>query len=202
MKSALFSISIILLLGVGFLFIMQSSAQSESLPEKNDATIYSFQMTDITGAPLPLSSFKNKAVLIVNVASKCGFTTQYKDLEQLYKQYKDKGLVILGVPANNFMGQEPGTNKEIQNFCQLSYGVDFPMCEKVSVKGKDIAPLYVYLTKENSNKKTQGAISWNFNKFLIDKNGHVYSRYGSSVLPTSSEIVRDIEAILNETPAK
>ena len=169
--------------------------------EKNDPGIYAFQLLDITGAELPLSTFKNKVVLIVNVASKCGFTSQYKALESLYAQYKDQGLVILGMPANNFMGQEPGSNKEIQSFCQLTYGVKFPMSEKISVKGPDICPLYRYLTEESSNKKTHGAISWNFNKFLIDKTGHVYSRYGSSISPTSADIIRDIELLLKKSSA-
>ncbi|MSR89130.1 MAG: glutathione peroxidase [Candidatus Margulisbacteria bacterium] len=196
MKSVIFGISAIIIIGVIFLLKSQKNIYAESFSEKNDPGIHQFQLTDITGKPMPLSVFKNNVVLIVNVASKCGFTSQYKELEDLYTKYKEKGFVVIGVPANNFVWQEPGSNKEIQSFCQLTYGVQFPMSEKVSVKGKDISPLYRYLTQENSNKKTQGAISWNFNKFLIDRSGRVYSRYASKTSPQSKEIIKDIESLL------
>lgn len=196
MKLVIFGTITLIVVALVFFLKPQKNIYAESFSEKNDPGIYKFQLTDITGKPMPLSQFKNKVVLIVNVASKCGFTSQYKELEDLYVKYKEKGFIIIGVPANNFLGQEPGSNKEIQSFCQLTYGVQFPMSEKVSVKGKDISPLYRYLTQENSNKKTQGTISWNFNKFLIDKSGHVYSRYASTTSPQSKNIIKDIESLL------
>ena len=130
-------------------------------------SIYDFTMDNIKGEPVELSQYKGKVVLIVNTASKCGFTYQYDGLEELYQTYQDSGLVILGFPANNFLKQEPGTNEEIAEFCRLNYGVTFPMFSKISVKGEDIHPLYQYLTSKETNPEFEGNISWNFNKFLI-----------------------------------
>src|SRR5882757_2234451 len=134
--------------------------------------IYEFTLNSIDGAPAPLSTYKGKVVLLVNVASKCGYTPQYAGLEKLYEKYKGKGFVIVGVPANNFGGQEPGTNEEIKTFCSRNYNVTFPMMSKVSVKGKDQTALYTYLTGQ-----TGGDIQWNFTKFLIDKKGNIVSRF-------------------------
>src|SRR5947209_5182591 len=128
------------------------------------SSVHEFSLPSIDGAPAPLSSYKGKVVMVVNVASKCGYTPQYAGLEKLYEKYKDKGFVIVGVPANNFGGQEPGTNEEIKTFCSRNYNVTFPMMSKVSVKGADKTPLYQYLTDA-----TGGDIKWNFTKFLIDK---------------------------------
>ena len=147
----------------------------------------------ITGDTTDLKAFEGKVVLIVNVASKCGFTKQYAGLEELYKKYEDKGLVVIGFPANNFGGQEPGTNEEIQNFCQMNFGVTFPMMAKVSVKGKDIHPLFDYLT-EKSN--LPGEIKWNFSKFLLDRKGNLVARWDSPVEPMSDEITKKIEELL------
>ncbi|MCO5247815.1 MAG: glutathione peroxidase [Chitinophagales bacterium] len=134
-------------------------------------------MTDIDGKEVSLSDFKGKVILIVNVASKCGNTPQYEGLENLYRQYKDKNFVILGFPANNFLGQEPGTNAEIKQFCTLNYNVTFPMFSKISVKGKDIHPLYLYLTNKAFNGVIDAPVTWNFQKFLIDKNGHIVASF-------------------------
>ena len=156
--------------------------------------VYDFTLNTIDGAPAPLSSFKGKVVLLVNVASQCGYTPQYAGLEKLYEKYKDQGLVIVGVPANNFGAQEPGTNEEIKSFCSRTYHVTFPMMSKVSVKGADKTPLYQYLTDTSS--KTGGEIKWNFTKFLIDKNGNVINRFESAVTPESADLVKAVEEAL------
>ena len=133
-------------------------------------------------------------MLLVNVASKCGYTPQYKGLQALYKKYESKGLVILGFPANNFGSQEPGTNAEIQTFCSRTYSVTFPMFAKISVKGADQAPLYQYLTDKKANPETGGEIGWNFTKFLVDRNGKIVARFDSKIEPESSEVTKAIEA--------
>src|SRR3954464_7818722 len=155
------------------------------------STVYDFTLNSIDGAPTPLSTFKGKVVLLVNVASKCGYTPQYAGLEKLYEKYKDQGLVLVGVPANNFGSQEPGTNEEIKTFCSRNYNVTFPMMSKVSVKGEDKTPLYQYLTSAAG-----GEIKWNFTKFLIDKKGVIASRFESAVTPESAEMNRAIEQAL------
>jgi glutathione peroxidase len=160
-------------------------------------SIYDFTLNSIDGAPAPLSSYKGKVVLLVNVASKCGFTPQYAGLEKLYEKYKDRGFVIVGVPANNFGAQEPGTNEEIKTFCSRNYNVTFPMMSKVSVKGADKTPLYQYLTDAQANPKTGGEIKWNFTKFLIDRKGNIASRFDSAVTPESGEMTTAIEQALS-----
>ena len=160
------------------------------------STIHEFTLNSIDGQPTPLAQFKGKAVLLVNVASRCGFTPQYAGLEALYQNYKDKGLVVLGFPANNFLWQEPGTNEEIKAFCSTKYRVTFPMFAKVSVKGGNQAPLYQFLTGKKANPSTGGAVGWNFTKFLADRNGKVIARFGSKVAPESPELVKAIEAAL------
>ena len=159
-------------------------------------SIYDFTMKDIDGNDVKLEQFKGKAILIVNVASKCGFTSQYEGLQKIYSQYKDQDFVILGFPANNFMRQEPGTNEEIKQFCSLNYNVTFPMFSKISVKGKDIDPLYKFLTEKETNPEFFGDISWNFNKFLVDQEGKIVARFGSRVKPESEEMIQAIEKIL------
>ena len=161
------------------------------------STIHEFTLNSIDGQPTPLAQFKGKAVLIVNVASRCGFTPQYVGLEAVYQKYKDKGLVVLGFPANNFLWQEPGTNEEIKAFCSTKYRVTFPMFAKVSVKGGNQAPLYQFLTDKKANPSTGGAVAWNFTKFLADRNGKVIARFGSKVAPESPELVKAIEAALS-----
>ena len=160
------------------------------------SSVHDFTLNSIDGKPSPLADYKGKVVLLVNVASKCGYTPQYAGLEKLYEQYKDKGFVIIGVPANNFGGQEPGTNEEIKTFCNRTYNVSFPMMSKVSVKGDDKTPLYQYLTDTSANAQTGGEIKWNFTKFLVDKNGKVIARFESKVTPSSPELVSAVEKAL------
>jgi glutathione peroxidase len=160
------------------------------------SSVYDFTLNSIDGAATPLSSFKGKVVLLVNVASKCGFTPQYAGLEKLYESYKDKGFVIVGVPANNFGKQEPGSNEEIKTFCSRNYNVTFPMMSKVSVKGEDTTPLYQYLTDKSANPTTGGEIKWNFTKFLIDKKGNVINRFEPAVTPEAAELVKALDAAL------
>lgn len=152
-------------------------------------TIYDFKVTALDGGKLDLSAYKGKKMLIVNTASKCGFTPQYADLEDLYKKYQGK-LVIVGFPANNFGDQEPGSNSEIKEFCLKNYGVTFPMAEKVSVKGKDIHPLFKYLTEEAGKLGVEDPIKWNFTKFLVDEKGRLIAVFESKVKPTSEEITK------------
>ena len=158
--------------------------------------IYDFTMRDIDGKNVSLSAFKGKVLLIVNVASKCGFTGQYEGLEKLYTTYTNRGFVVLGFPANDFLGQEPGTEAEIKSFCTLTYGVTFPMFAKISVKGKDIHPLYAFLTSKETNPNFGGAISWNFNKFLIGRDGAIVGRFGSRTKPDDKELVAAVEKAL------
>src|ERR1700683_1495540 len=153
--------------------------------------IYTFTLNSIDGRPAPLADYKGKVVLVVNVASQCGYTPQYSALEATYEKYKDQGLVILGFPANNFGAQEPGTNEEIKTFCTRKYSVTFPMYSKISVKGADIAPLYEYLTTS-----TGGDIKWNFTKFLIGKDGAIVTRFESKVKPDDPEVTAAIEKAL------
>jgi len=156
-------------------------------------SIYDFTINSIDGAAKPLSELKGKVVLIVNVASRCGYTPQYAGLEALYEKYKDQGFVIVGVPANNFGAQEPGTNEEIKTFCTRKYNVTFPMMAKVSVKGDDIAPLYQYLTSTQG-----GEVKWNFTKFLIGKDGKVAERFEPKVTPDAPEVAAAIERALQQ----
>src|SRR6202790_320934 len=144
------------------------------------SSIYEFTLPSIDGKPLPLANFKGKVVLVVNVASRCGYTPQYSALESLYEKYKGQGFVIVGFPANNFGAQEPGTNEEIKTFCTRKYSVTFPMYSKISVKGDDQAPLYAYLTKE-TGAGIAGDIKWNFTKFLVDRDGKVVERFEPAV---------------------
>jgi glutathione peroxidase len=163
---------------------------------QNVKSIHEFSLNDIDGNPVSLSEFKGQAILLVNVASKCGYTYQYEGLQTLYETYQDRGFVILGFPANNFMNQEPGSNADIKSFCSLEYGVDFPMFEKISVKGKDKHPLYVYLTDKSMHPETGGEITWNFNKFLINGEGQVVDRFATNVDPDDPKLISAVEALL------
>lgn len=157
------------------------------------APFYSFTMKSLEGKDVPLSAYEGKVVMVVNTASFCGYTPQYKDLETIYKQYKDKGFIVLGFPANDFGKQEPGKDEDIAAFCERNYGVSFPMFSKISVKGKEIHPLYHYLTAETQFKEE---IGWNFTKFLVDKNGAVVAKFPSKTKPTEKEVLAAIEALL------
>ena len=162
------------------------------------SSVLDFSLKSIEGKPAPLSAYKGKVLLVVNVASKCGFTPQYEGLEATYRHYKDQGLVILGFPANNFMGQEPGTDAEIQQFCKNKYDVTFPMYSKISVKGDDKADLYKFLTDKGANPATGGEIKWNFTKFLIGRDGKVVARFEPAVKPDSPEVISAIESALKK----
>jgi glutathione peroxidase-family protein len=153
-------------------------------------TIYDFVVNDIDGKERSLSEFAGKVLLIVNVASKCGFTPQYKNLQALYARHKERGFEILGFPANDFGRQEPGTDADIKSFCNTTYGVTFPMFSKISVKGKDIHPLYAFLTEKESNPQFPGKITWNFNKFLVDRKGSIVARFDSKDDPLGDKIPR------------
>lgn len=165
--------------------------------EKPVPAALNFTMNSLDGKPVNLSKYQGKVVLMVNVASKCGYTPQYKALQALHEKYKDKGLAILGFPANNFGEQEPGSDKDIAEFCKQNYGVTFDMFAKVSVKGDDICPLYKYLTtSEEIDEKHRGEVKWNFEKFLLDRNGNVVNRFRSKVAPDSEEMIKAIEVEL------
>lgn len=159
-------------------------------------SIYDFNMTDIDGKEVGLGTYTGKVLLIVNVASKCGFTPQYEGLQKLYETYKDKGFVILGFPANEFGGQEPGTDEEIKQFCTERYHVTFPMFSKIVVKGKAQHPLYAFLTGKETDPEFAGDIGWNFNKFLIGKDGRIVARFGSPDKPDSEKLVKAVEDTL------
>jgi glutathione peroxidase len=159
--------------------------------------VLAFKMKGIDGKEVDLSQYQGKVVLIVNVASKCGYTPQYKGLEALYEKYKDQGLVVLGVPANDFLKQEPGTDAEIAKFCTDKYGVTFPMLAKVpTIVGADKVPLYKQLTSTDSNPKFGGEIKWNFTKFLIARNGDIVNRFEPGIKPESANVVKAVEAEL------
>jgi glutathione peroxidase len=153
------------------------------------SSIHSFKVTALSGETIDFSKFKGKKIMIVNTASKCGNTPQYAELEQLYEKYKDK-LVVIGFPANNFKGQEPGTNAEIQEFCKKNYGVTFPMAEKVSVKGEDIAPIFQYLVEEAKTMGIEDPIKWNFTKFLLDEDGKLITVIHNKTKPMSEEVLK------------
>lgn len=160
------------------------------------ASVHDYTLPSIEGKPAPLAQYKGKVALIVNVASQCGFTPQYSGLQKLYEKYQDRGFVVLGFPANNFGGQEPGSNEEIRQFCSRRYSVTFPMYAKISVKGSDQAPLYRYLTDRQAHPETGGDVKWNFTKFLVDGDGRVIGRFEPSVAPESPELVQAIEKAL------
>ncbi len=169
---------------LGLLAMLASSAFAAS-------SVHEFSLPSIDGAAAPLSAYKGKVLLIVNVASQCGYTPQYAGLEKLYESYKNRGLVVVGFPANNFGAQEPGTNEEIKTFCSRNYNVTFPMYSKISVKGDDQAPLYKFLTDTTGSE-----IQWNFTKFLVDGNGKVIARFESKVTPDAPELVGAVEKAL------
>ncbi len=157
-------------------------------------TLHDFTVKNIDGSDYKLSQLKGKKVMVVNVASKCGLTPQYEELQALYNKYKDQNFVIVGFPANNFMGQEPGTNAEIKEFCTSQFGVTFPMMEKISVKGKDIHPLYVWLTLKSQNGVMDSEVKWNFQKYLIDENGNFVDFLSPREKPNSEKVTKWLES--------
>ncbi len=159
-------------------------------------SVYDFTVKDIDNKDVSLGQYKGKVLLVVNVASLCGHTPQYADLEALYEKYKDKGLVVMGFPENDFMGQEPGSNAEIKQFCTTKYSVKFPMFSKIDVKGKGIAPLYAYLTQKSENGVIDAKVTWNFQKFLVGKDGKVITSFEPSKKVTEADVVKAIETAL------
>ncbi len=183
---------IVILSAVAFLQSCTNQKSEKSVAKTQEMmgkTIYDFQVESLDGGKINFADYKGKKILIVNTASECGFTPQYKDLEELQNTYKDK-LVIVGFPANNFGGQEPGTNAEIATFCEKNFGVTFPMAAKVSVKGDDIAPIFKYLTEKELNGVKNSSILWNFTKFLVDENGTLIDSFASTTKPTSESITK------------
>lgn len=167
--------------------------QSKTNVTMEKQTIYQFKVEDLSGKTFDFSTLKGKKIMIVNTASKCGLTPQYKDLEAIYQQYKDKGFVVVGFPANNFASQEPGTNEEIAAFCQLNYGVTFPMMDKISVKGKDMHEVYQFLTQKSKNGLEDSEVGWNFQKYLLNEKGELEKVISSRTLPTDPEVVNWIK---------
>jgi glutathione peroxidase len=161
-----------------------------------DKSVYDYTLNSIDGQAASFGAYKGKVLMVVNVASRCGYTPQYSALESVYEKYKDRGFVIVGVPANNFGAQEPGTNEEIKTFCTRKYNVQFPMMSKVSVKGADTTPLYQYLTDASLHPKTGGEIKWNFTKFLVDRNGNMVARFEPDVTPDAPPVIAAIEKAL------
>lgn len=180
----------------GFRFALLLFAASMLMPAAN--SVHDFTMKSIDGRSVPLSTYKGKVLLIVNVASKCGYTPQYKALEAVYRKYKDRGLVVMGFPANDFLWQEPGTDAEIATFCKRDYDVTFPMFSKISVLGSGKAPLYGYLTSDAAGKATSGMIKWNFTKFLIGPDGKPVARFGPGTEPDAAEVTAAIEQALGK----
>lgn len=172
------------------------NAPVQEAPKKEESTVLQFKMESLDGKEVDLSKYKGKVTMIVNTASKCGNTKQYADLQKLHEKYAEKGLAILGFPANEFGKQEPGSNEEIGEFCQKNYGVKFDMFSKIVVKGEGKAPLYQYLTSAETNPQFPGEISWNFEKFLIGRDGKIAARFAPKVKPESPEVIAAIEAEL------
>ena len=181
------------LIGVLLIVLPIFSCYAETKQQERDKTIYDFSVKTIDGQEQSLSHYKGNVVLIVNVASKCGFTPQYKGLQELYNKYKNRGFVVLGFPCNQFLSQEPGTNDEIKHFCSINYGVTFPMFDKIDVNGDTAHPLYKYLTSAKGGFITD-SIKWNFTKFLIDRKGTVVKRYPPQTAPENME--EDIKKLL------
>jgi len=177
------------LLIISIFFFSCSQSKNAGIPkdQAKQEDIYQFKVPGLEGDEIDFSSFKGKKILVVNTASECGYTPQYKELEELYRKYKDK-LMVVGFPANNFGDQEKGTNEEIKAFCQKNYGVTFPMAAKISVKGSDIAPIYHWLTSKEQNGVLDADVKWNFNKFLLDENGKLVAYFPSKITPMSVEI--------------
>jgi glutathione peroxidase len=188
---------------ISMILALSACGMSNKAPKEekqvNDATstpsktIYDFKVTDINGETFDFSTLKGKKIMIVNTASKCGLTPQYEQLEEVYKQYKDTNFVIVGFPANNFMSQEPGSDKDIAEFCVKNYGVSFPMMSKISVKGSDMHELYVYLTQKKLNGLEDSDVKWNFQKYLIDESGKLAKVIDPRTLPNDPEIINWIE---------
>jgi glutathione peroxidase len=180
----------IVLFSLGLLLLLACKSDSS----EDTQLIYQFKVTDLYGEPFDFSTLKGKKIMIVNTASKCGLTPQYEDLEKLYKEYKDKDFIIIGFPANDFMKQEPGSSKEIAEFCTKNYGVTFPMMEKISVKEKEMAPIYKFLTTKSLNGLEDSKVKWNFQKYLIGKDGKLEKVIDPTTKPYDEEIINWINS--------
>ncbi len=194
MKKILIGVVVVLTVSAAMLFLVKANVST--VEKGKGKTVYDFTMKDTGGKDVKLEQFRGKVVMLVNVASKCGYTPQYDGLQKIYEQYKDQGFVILGFPANNFGAQEPGTNEEIVEFCRINYGVKFPVFSKISVKGDDKHPLYKYLTEPATNPDFSGEIKWNFNKFLIGRDGKIIARFESADKPEDAKVTGAIEGAL------
>lgn len=181
-------------LGLLSLMSLLSFAQTKTTKTMESTSIYQFKVKDIKGNEFDLASLKGKKVMIVNTASECGLTPQYKQLEELFKVYKNSNFVIIGFPANNFGAQEPGSNEQIASFCSLNYGVTFPMMSKISVKGDDMHPLYHFLTEKSKNGLQDSEVKWNFQKYLIDEKGHLVQVVDPRTLPNDESIIKWIKS--------
>jgi glutathione peroxidase len=191
-------ISVVLMGIIASIYALVSGGSKITYDTKGNTTIYQFTMNTLDGKPKKLSEYEGKVLLVVNVASKCGLTPQYAEIEKFYEQYKDLGLVVLGFPANNFLRQEPGSSEQIAEFCQKNYGVTFDMFEKISVKGEDIHPLYQFLTSKSLNGTTDAEVKWNFQKFLIGKDGKVVTSFSPKTLVYDAEVVTAVETELKK----
>jgi len=196
MKRTLTSVLAATIVGAAVLAISVTNNITAASSGEKMTSIYDFTLKDIDHKEVNLGQYRGKVVMVVNVASRCGFTPQYEGLQKTYLKYKDRGFVILGFPANNFMSQEPGTDEEIKTFCSTKYSVTFPIFSKISVKGEDMHPLYKFLTSKETNPEFGGDIKWNFNKFLVDRNGKVIARFEPAVKPESDPVVQAIEKAL------
>ena len=194
MKKLLIGVAVAMTVSAAMLFLVKANVST--VEKGKGKTVYDFTMKDTGGKDVKLEQFRGKVVMLVNVASKCGYTPQYDGLQKIYEQYKDQGFVILGFPANNFGAQEPGTNEEIVEFCRINYGVKFPIFSKISVKGEDKHPLYKYLTEPATNPDFSGEIKWNFNKFLIGRDGKIIARFESADKPEDAKVTGAIEGAL------
>lgn len=197
MKIGIFLTAVLLIGAAGAYACGFIGNSSPSEPVK-ESSVLDFTMRDIDGKDIKLDKYKGKVLLVVNTASKCGYTPQYEGLESIYKKYNEQGFYVLGFPANNFGGQEPGSNEEIKEFCTLKYKTTFPMFAKISVKGEDQHPLYNFLTNPKTNPEFAGDIKWNFNKFLVDRSGKVVARFDSKATPESETVTQAIEKYLAE----
>jgi glutathione peroxidase len=189
------SFGIIIKILISFLLFSCSGGKENLNPEEKEKTnIYNYSVTDIDGAQVNLSDYKGKVLLIVNVASECGFTTQYEGLQKIYEEYKSKGFEILAFPCNDFMGQEPGTNEDIKNFCSMNFNVTFKLFDKITLDGENQSKLFEMLT--NNPRTGDSSIYWNFEKFIIDKNGYVVDRFRSTTEPEDEDITQLIDKLL------
>ena len=175
---------------------MKANDGSNGVGKGTAKTVYDFTLKNSKGRDVKLEEFRGKVVMLVNVASKCGYTPQYDGLQKIYERYREQGFTILGFPANNFGAQEPGTDEEIQEFCRINYGVTFPVFAKISVKGDDKHPLYKYLTERETNPEFAGEIKWNFNKFLVGRDGRIVARFDSADKPEDAKVTQAIEQAL------